>query len=751
MRLVSCTIENFGGLHQQHFDFNEGLTVIEQPNGSGKTTLAIFVRCMLYGMPRQNKRDLNKDLRRYYAPWQGGVYGGQLVIQAAGRLYRIERQFGTAPKDDKFAVYDHVSGKSTNDLGAVPGIALFGVDVDSFDRSAYIPQNQLGSTLATSDIKAKLGNLVDNTDKTRNFETAVKALTTERAHFVPYRGQGGVHASVVAKISRISQEIEQLSTAQGEQERVRDRDARLAQTEKQQEQELEQVRKDITEAADLQARRGMALECRRLDEACKQAKSAYQNYAETHGSNVPSERDIRRASEALQCLDLVQKAGISQQHIADFAAKGEQNGENDVLVNRTDSAHANNAFSESSYADNTRTERAHADSAHAKSAHAQGSSTKDASSRRANVVPLALGAFLLVVGALLALAQGANLAHLFANQLAVGVVVAVLGAGLCVAGAVLQSRNKKRAYEAALAAERNAARARAAEQEEHRKDLLRRGAAAQKDLEYFCHTYQVNAHALSPATLERLSSNAKELQRLQQNAVAAEQAFTQFVQANGLCSWTRANEERFTLLNMQELRSKEQRLNAAREESLQNRIKDSQRMQALNERIEKIPVLQDELQTLVAQRKKIERDVETLDATKKYLEQAKEQLCEQYAGPVQERFQYYFRILISQTKVFDAQKSHIDSDFHLTFSQAGATRSQENLSAGYADLVMVCMRMALCDALFEEEQPFIIMDDPFINIDDNLMQRAGQLLQKLAENHQIIYFTCSRSRRLFMA
>ena len=741
MKLVSCTIENFGGLHQQHFDFNEGLTVIEQPNGSGKTTLAIFVRCMLYGMPRQNKRDLNKDLRRYYAPWQGGVYGGQLVVQAAGRLYRIERQFGTAPKDDKFAVYDHVSGKSTNDLGAVPGITLFGVDVDSFDRSAYIPQNQLGSTLATSDIKAKLGNLVDNTDKTRNFETAVKALTTERAHFVPYRGQGGVHASVVAKISRISQEIEQLSTAQGEQERVRDRDARLAQTEKQQEQELEQVRKDITEAADLQARRGMALECRRLDEACKQAKSAYQSYAETHGSNVPSERDIRRASEALQCLDLVQKAGISQQNIAEFAARNEQNATNDVSVHHTDSAHANNAFSESSYADNMRTD----------SAHTQDGSTKDALPQRANVVLLALGAFLLVVGALLALAQGANLAHLFVNQLAVGVVVAVLGAGLCVAGAVLQSRNKKRAYEAALAAERNAARARAAEQEEHRKDLLRRGAAAQKDLEHFCHTYQVNAHALSPATLERLNSNAKELQRLQQNAATAEQAFTQFVQANGLCSWTRANEERFTLLNMQELRSKEQRLNAAREESLQNRIKDSQRMQALNERIEKIPVLQDELQTLVAQRKKIERDVETLDATKKYLEQAKEQLCEQYAGPVQERFQYYFRILSSQTKVLDAQKSHIDSDFHLTFSQAGATRSQENLSAGYADLVMVCMRMALCDALFEEEQPFIIMDDPFINIDDNLMQRAGQLLQKLAENHQIIYFTCSRSRRLFMA
>ena len=71
VNILQCSIENFGGLCQKTITFDQGLSVIEQENGSGKTTLAAFIRCMLYGMPRQHKRDLGKDLRRRYAPWQG--------------------------------------------------------------------------------------------------------------------------------------------------------------------------------------------------------------------------------------------------------------------------------------------------------------------------------------------------------------------------------------------------------------------------------------------------------------------------------------------------------------------------------------------------------------------------------------------------------------------------------------------------------------------------------------------------------
>ena len=68
------------------------------------------------------------------------------------------------------------------------------------------------------------------------------------------------------------------------------------------------------------------------------------------------------------------------------------------------------------------------------------------------------------------------------------------------------------------------------------------------------------------------------------------------------------------------------------------------------------------------------------------------------------------------------------------------------LSAGKQDLVGVCMRMALVEAMYKEEKPFLIFDDPFVNLDDNNIKGAMKLLDEIAKNYQVIYFTCSESR-----
>ena len=775
MNLVSCTIENFGGLSQRTFNFNDGLTVIEQPNGSGKTTLAAFIRCMLYGMPRHHKRDLDKDLRRRYAPWQGGAYGGQLVVHAGGRLYRIERRFGGTPKEDTLAVFDQVSGKRTDELGAVPGITLFGLDADSFERSAYIPQNRLADALGTADIKAKLGNLVDNTDGTRNFESAMDLLKKARTQQVPYRGQGGAHAAVVAQISQVNEELVQLSTAQGELERVRDREGRLASNIEQQRHELAQVRTEIAEAVDLQARRSMALECMRLENARKQARDEYQRLEASLGGAVPSEGEVHRANEALQCLDLVKQAGVTQADIDTFAAQALQTTPGGEGVARGEGAAA------SAPAQGVRADVACVGAAGITgvAAGAHGVSTADvgcyADAEWPNDAPavptspaaptaatvkgggagialVVAGVILLLAGAALAVMDAASIARVFAGQLYVGIAAAVAGIAFCIGGGVMRARHKKQAQLAAQKAQEAAqAAARAAEHARslaRTNDLIRRAFSAQRELESFCGAHHIDPRTLNAETLERLRGNARTLHQMRQNVRAADQAFSQFVEANGLCAWKRSDEDRFRTLNLQELQAQEQRLVAAQEGSFQGRVKDSQRIQTLQERVDKIPLLQDQLQTLTEQRKKIEKDVATLDATMAYLERAKEQLCATYAGPVQERFQHYFRMLVDETGAIDVKKVQVDSDFHMTYPQTGATRHQESLSAGYADLVMVCMRMALCDALYEKERPFIVMDDPFINVDDALMQRTRQLLEKLAENHQIIYFTCSNSRNM---
>lgn len=60
---------------------------------------------------------------------------------------------------------------------------------------------------------------------------------------------------------------------------------------------------------------------------------------------------------------------------------------------------------------------------------------------------------------------------------------------------------------------------------------------------------------------------------------------------------------------------------------------------------------------------------------------------------------------------------------------------------------MICMRLSLIDALFTNEEPFLIFDDPFVNMDDNHTKRALEMLHKIAENHQVVYMVCNSSRQ----
>lgn len=48
--------------------------------------------------------------------------------------------------------------------------------------------------------------------------------------------------------------------------------------------------------------------------------------------------------------------------------------------------------------------------------------------------------------------------------------------------------------------------------------------------------------------------------------------------------------------------------------------------------------------------------------------------------------------------------------------------------------------------MYKEEKPFLIFDDPFVNLDDNNIKGAMKLLDEIAKNYQVIYFTCSESR-----
>ena len=56
------------------------------------------------------------------------------------------------------------------------------------------------------------------------------------------------------------------------------------------------------------------------------------------------------------------------------------------------------------------------------------------------------------------------------------------------------------------------------------------------------------------------------------------------------------------------------------------------------------------------------------------------------------------------------------------------------------------MRLALVEAMYQEEKPFLILDDPFVNLDDDKLEQGKKMLSRLSGEYQTIYFTCHESR-----
>jgi uncharacterized protein YhaN len=56
------------------------------------------------------------------------------------------------------------------------------------------------------------------------------------------------------------------------------------------------------------------------------------------------------------------------------------------------------------------------------------------------------------------------------------------------------------------------------------------------------------------------------------------------------------------------------------------------------------------------------------------------------------------------------------------------------------------MRMALVDAMFSDEKPFVVFDDPFADFDQQKITGGLEFLKQISTKYQVVYFTCHESR-----
>jgi len=196
--------------------------------------------------------------------------------------------------------------------------------------------------------------------------------------------------------------------------------------------------------------------------------------------------------------------------------------------------------------------------------------------------------------------------------------------------------------------------------------------------------------------------------------------------------------------NTETLKSKETAARAAINALNTKLLRQKQAQQLLRAQTDCIPSLREELAHWQRKLSEDRKNAAILDATMEFLQQSKENLSTAYLGTIQSRFGYY----LSQLEGISGEKYLIDTDFQVQLERFGKTRELAYFSAGQTDLIMLCMRLALVDALFKEQEVFVILDDPFVNLDDVHTVLARKLLHKLAPNRQILYLTCHSSRTI---
>ena len=160
--------------------------------------------------------------------------------------------------------------------------------------------------------------------------------------------------------------------------------------------------------------------------------------------------------------------------------------------------------------------------------------------------------------------------------------------------------------------------------------------------------------------------------------------------------------------------------------------------------IEKIDIYNNEIIELKEKLQELKYKYKIVDETIKSIKEAEETLKHKYIEPMLNKFNQYSSML---GKIIN-KEINMDSDYNLSVIHNGKEKDYRHLSSGQLSLCALCYRLSIIDNIFKEDKPFIIMDDIFVNLDENNLIKAIELLKKLSNQRQIIYFTCHESRNI---
>lgn len=777
MKLLHCHVENFGKLSDYSYVFRDGLNSIHMENGTGKSTFAAFIRVMFFGFQGESKRGEFENERRFFAPWQKGTYGGQITFSIGDRSYILTRVFGKTAKDDEFRLQDAQTKLDSQDYSVNIGEEILEIDAASFLRTVYVGQADCAACAATDSISAKLGNLAENTDDINNYEAVNKRMTDMFNSLSPKRSTG--------KIAKLKKEIAQLT------EEVRAKDAlEEAMQQLGEKRESSKQKKDalLKEQADLQRRlekasrqeelRTKKAQYEQLVQDCADKQQEFEAVQAYFPGELPEKQDIIDMQKIVQRLSELEKKENSQTLSASELEKlsGYEEKFSQGVPGADEIAEKQEQWSMrqqikallSIKRGNVQTEEAREDE------------RKLAQKRRniqCSVVLILIGLVLVWIGVFApvkAVIRIAVFACLF--------VAFVLGIRMLIKKEAMQDnaellRMRRECEEDITKINEIDGEIRsflARYRIDYDENTVGRELQLVKDAAWeYGNLSAKKGDLLTPEEISEQQSKTEELHTFIQPYVKEAAQPTTWIAYMGLLkdleqhlttyekikteyetcktkkqAWENMQETDVKETDLQEMEQPDvykDKLASVREQYENEMHALSEYTRQLDEKTEEFALLEEKeekLQILHEEVRCFTKKCDIIEKTQTFLAKAKESFTGRYTKPLLSGFEKYYRLIADEV----AEEYELDAKLNMERKEQGIYRDMRHLSNGYQDLIGLCMRMAMVDAMYQQEKPFIVLDDPFVNLDESKLQGAKVFLEKLSETYQVIYFTCHESR-----
>lgn len=687
MKILSCYITGFGRFRNQTFDFTQNPTAVKSDNGWGKTTLANFLVAMLYGLEASRSRAISDNLRQKYEPWQGGGFGGSLTFEVRGEKYRIERTFGKTPSGDTAKIYDKNNmlfygfGERAETLGQ----ALFGVDVESFKKTAYIPQGETDSDVPDG-LKGRLIALLSAGNEPLTCGGAIARLDeAERALRAKRKPAKG-------KLDEIDEQIEYFSRARTEYRIAREHADELRRQANVLTEEMGAVRTRLN---------GVSTE---MERCLKQDGNAtLQRELEITLSSAKNELSALRPF-----FGEIDPAQVETEEIAKDVAR----------------------FYEKTEGAGTR------------------SRTKKRTKRLFSLVAFLLGIGLAAVGVLFITEQPflGLLGLFFGGAAAVTALFPSIWSGRKKqkkdkrehdAKNELQTEGQTEALERKLARYFDAFAFEEIYDYRAALNTLREKRARYLERLETVKRCEEKLSLLVRAT-DGGNSVGAENGNVQNYDVNDVQNYGGNLQNYG--SQTYAAERDMRALTME--KTSLERMTAELAERRGRLLAQEAEKRAL---AEKEAEAAGEESRLLEEKARLEKRLKAIRGAREILMRARETLASRYLEPVERNCKKYAEFLEGNGK---KSSLIFSADGKKLFEEQGAYKDADYYSAGIRGLYGLCTRIALAEAVFKGELPPLVFDDPLTELDDKKTERAKLLIKELAKKYQIIYFTCKEERKL---